>query len=338
MKTTTVLVVDDSSTMRAFLSGALEKVKGIQVVGTAGGADEARTLIRDLNPDVVTLDIEMPGLSGTDFLREIMADAPRPVVMLSGLTAKGAAASVDALRIGAVDCFPKPRVASSAELAVIIDRLARILKSAVARLAARPGGAATAIVCEPFAWNGRIVAIGADVSHTAMLFDLLATMPADGPPVFVHMQVHPDLLPGIAARLAEAVRPHVLHCADGLSIAPGHIYLVAPDGPQLTIDRLPGGTIGLRHDPARHDRKPSIAGLFATLAAADARQTLGILVGDTGTASLAAAAIMRKGGGLTITPASDGDRAGYELASTYARQPIAAAALGHALLDRCRTG
>ena len=344
MKTTTVLVVDDSLTMRAFLSGALESVKGIQVVGTAGGADEARTLIRDLDPDVVTLDIEMPGLSGTDFLSEIMASAPRPVVMLSAFTERGAAASVDALRLGAIDCFPKPRIASSAELPVIIDRLARILKGATARLAARSGGTASftpvplpapPVACPPFAWNGRIVAIGADASHTARLFDLLARLPADGPPVLVHQQVHPDLLDGIAGQLAGLVRPRVLRCADGQAILPGHVYLVPTDGPQLAVDRWPGGTIVLRPDPARPDRQPSVAGLFAALTAANARQSLGILLGAEGNAASAAAAVLRARGGLTITPLAD---AGYELASAYASQPVAAAALAAGLLDRCRTG
>ena len=101
-----VLVVDDSITMRALFSSALERSGDLIVVGAAANADEARDMIVELKPDVVTLDIEMPGMNGIDFLEEIMTTKPMPVVMLSTLTQKGAEVTLKALEIGAVDCFP----------------------------------------------------------------------------------------------------------------------------------------------------------------------------------------------------------------------------------------
>ncbi|KAK0350635.1 hypothetical protein LTR94_028229, partial [Friedmanniomyces endolithicus] len=109
MAGTRVLVVDDSLTMRALISGALERIPGVEVVGMADGAAEARSLVESAHPDVMTLDVEMPGMSGLDYLAEIMETKPMPVIMFSTRTQEGAAESIEALRLGAIDCFPKPK-------------------------------------------------------------------------------------------------------------------------------------------------------------------------------------------------------------------------------------
>src|SRR3546814_9142385 len=103
---TRVLVVDDSITMRALFTDVLERSRGISVVGAAANADEARDMIAELKPDVLTLDVEMPGKSGLEFLEELMESKPRPVVLLSTLTQQGAQTTFKALELGAVDCFP----------------------------------------------------------------------------------------------------------------------------------------------------------------------------------------------------------------------------------------
>ena len=125
-----VLVVDDSLTMRVLISGALERIKGVQVVGAADGAAEARKMVDQYRPEVMTLDVEMPGMSGLEYLAEIMEERPMPVIMFSTRTAAGAAESVEALRLGAIDCFPKPKVAVQAELDAIIGKLGKRIKSA----------------------------------------------------------------------------------------------------------------------------------------------------------------------------------------------------------------
>ena len=130
MADTKVLVVDDSLTMRALISGALERIPSVKVVGLADGAAEARDMVRDLRPDVMTLDIEMPGMSGLEYLAEIMGSQPMPVIMFSTRTTAGAEDSVEALRLGAVDCFPKPKVASPKELDAIIAKLGKRIKAA----------------------------------------------------------------------------------------------------------------------------------------------------------------------------------------------------------------
>ncbi|WP_422247625.1 response regulator [Sphingobium sp.] len=115
MTKTKVLVVDDSTTMRALFSLTLERCKDLVVVGAAANADEAEQMIAELRPDVLTLDVEMPGRNGLEFLGDLMASRPMPVVMLSTLTQKGADVSLRALELGAVDCVPKPLQATQAE-------------------------------------------------------------------------------------------------------------------------------------------------------------------------------------------------------------------------------
>lgn len=138
MAVTKVLVVDDSITMRALFSNALERSKDIVVVGAADGADEARAMIAELRPDVLTLDVEMPGMNGIDFLAELMETRPIPVVMLSTLTQKGADISLRAIELGAVDCFPKPQRATPDEFEKISAKLCKtVITAAKTNLAAR---------------------------------------------------------------------------------------------------------------------------------------------------------------------------------------------------------
>ncbi|MEK6638579.1 MAG: response regulator, partial [Pseudomonadota bacterium] len=125
-----VLVVDDSITMRALFSDVLERTRGIQVIGAARDASEARDLIGELKPNILTLDVEMPGMNGLDFLEEIMSSKPMPVIMLSTLTKKGAESSMRAFELGAVECFPKPQHATPAEFDKIADKLGKLILAA----------------------------------------------------------------------------------------------------------------------------------------------------------------------------------------------------------------
>ena len=108
MRNTRVLIVDDSALIRALFCDVLDNARGIDVCGVAANADEARDKIAELRPDVLTLDNEMPGTSGLDFLAEVMAEYPTPVIMLSSLTQEGNAISKRAMELGAAYCFPKP--------------------------------------------------------------------------------------------------------------------------------------------------------------------------------------------------------------------------------------
>ena len=185
MAATRVLVVDDSLTMRALLSGALERIPNVEVVGLADGAAEAREMRAAFHPDVMTLDVEMPGMSGIDYLAEIMDTKPMPVIMFSTRTTDGAAETIEALRLGAIDCFPKPKVAAPAELDAIISKLAKRLKSA-RKADLKPAKAATAPpAIAPIDWNGRMLVIGGDSSSTSAMFDLFGQFSENCAPTLV---------------------------------------------------------------------------------------------------------------------------------------------------------
>jgi two-component system chemotaxis response regulator CheB len=337
MASTKVLVVDDSLTMRALISGALERIPNVEVVGMADGAAEAREMVARLKPHVMTLDVEMPGMSGIEYLAEIMAENPMPVIMFSTRTTEGAAESIEALRLGAVDCFPKPRVAVPAELDVIIAKLGKRIKSATAaemRPARKPSAAAAAAATrQPIDWNGRLVVMGADASATAALFDILTAFPENCPPTLVVQHLGPGLVETMAAQLDAAVAPKVVVATNGMAIEQGHIYF-APQGEQhLAVDAWPAGKLRLlARDPVAGER-PSATLLFAAAARAAGAAAVGVLLatgsedGAVGLKALLAAS------GHAFMPATSGG--GYTLASAMAQQPTARDALPAAILKMC---
>src|SRR3546814_132385 len=178
--TVRALVVDDSPTMRALLSASLSRDPDIEVVGAASNAMEGRQLIKELDPDVITLDIEMPGMSGLDFLEKIMTLRPTPVVVVSGLTHKGAETTMRALELGAVDCYAKPQGPfNDNELAHVVRHAAR---SRIRRLERRQPVAQSHAEFRP---NGNVIAIGPSTGGVEALIQLLQHWPANCPPTMI---------------------------------------------------------------------------------------------------------------------------------------------------------
>jgi two-component system chemotaxis response regulator CheB len=280
---TRVLIVDDSVTMRALFTSALEKSSDIVVLDSACDADEARELIAQLKPDVITLDIEMPGMNGIDFLEEIMTKNPMPVIMLSTLTQKGAEISLRAMELGAVDCFPKPKQASPDEFDKISDRLCKLVVAAAGckvkkpapRPAARPAEADTG-----FKWNGSIVAMAASTGGVEAYLDCLAAYPANCPPTIILQQMEEGLSLSFASKLNKSIAAEVKLAEDGQKLEQGIVYVAADPMTHVVVDRWPGGTIRLLpRDPVKGFR-PSADLLFAALAkTAGTRGIAAILTG-----------------------------------------------------------
>lgn len=296
-----VLVVDDSLTMRVLISGALERIKGVQVVGAADGAAEARKMVDQYRPEVMTLDVEMPGMSGLEYLAEIMEERPMPVIMFSTRTAAGAAESVEALRLGAIDCFPKPKVAVQAELDAIIGKLGKRIKSA--RNADLKRGKATRSRKGPVAdinWNGRLLAIGADAANTQALFDLFQNFPANCPPTLVVQQMSPGLLSPMIEQLREQIAPKVVEATDGMKVEQGTIYFAPQGDTHMVVDTWPNGSLRLLARESVAGERPSISLLFASVAKAAGGNGLGVLLAlddEDGSAGLRA---MLAGGAYAI--------------------------------------
>jgi len=297
-----VLVVDDSLTMRALFSSALERSKDIVVVGAAGDAAEARQLIEELRPNVLTLDVEMPGMNGLDFLAEIMDKKPMPVIMLSTLTHKGGDVSLRALEIGAVDCFPKPARATPDEFDKISGKLCKLVIAASKTnvLAKKSEAKEAKGVVRDYRYDGAVIGIAGGMGGPDAAVEMLARFPANCPPTILIQPMDEGLLVPFGAKLARAVAPEVKMAADGMPLQEGHIYVAGVSTHHVVVDRWPGGLIRmLDRDPVAGAR-PSADMLFATLAKVAGKRAGGVILsGAGGDGAAGLATIAQVGGRVT---------------------------------------
>lgn len=318
-----VLVVDDSAAMRALFSDVLDQAKNVRVVGAAANAAEARELIDELKPNVVTLDVEMPGMSGIEFLAEIMETNPLPVVMLSSLTQSGTETSLKAYDLGAVECFPKPLKATPEQFTKTVGKLGKIVLAAAnsnVRDRSRHSHAARAGDA-PFTWNGHIAAFSASMGGIEALGTLLAGYPAQCPPTVITLQAEPALVETFVTRLSGELRCAVKLARDGAQLTPGAVHIAAD--PQSHAVFEPGSPPRLRlvaRDPVDGAR-PSATLLFGTIARAGVPAVGAVLtgMGEDGAKGLK---LMRDAGCHTFAQ----DRA----TATVAEAPAAAMAAGAA--------
>jgi two-component system chemotaxis response regulator CheB len=280
-----VLIVDDSALMRALLQHRLERESDITIVGTAADAAQARQLIKALDPDVVTLDIEMPGMDGLSFLEKIMQLRPTPVILVSGATEAGASATARGLQLGAIGCIAKSQLKmNSAEgddgaLVAMVREAAKArfgpgpARSAPSRV---PGGvpAATGAAARP-----EVIVIGASTGGVEALHTVLAGFPEDCPPTLIVQHINGHFAGAIAQSFDRAVRPRVMLAESDMPLVPGTV-LLAP-GSDRHLQVAAAGSRGMRcvlreGDPVSGHR-PSVDRLFASLAS-----TLGAARGSTG--------------------------------------------------------
>lgn len=327
-----VLVVDDSVTMRAFFNAMFERDRMIDVVGTAANAEEARKLMIQLRPNVVTLDIEMPGMSGLDFLSEIMEERPTPVIMLSSLTHKGAEASFEALERGAVDCFPKPTSTSRDEFAQKLCALVVASANGSGRAGRyarnaqpRPGPAQTGATPQAFDWNGRIVTMSASTGGVDALLQLLPTLPANCPPIVINLQLEPEFVAPLLQRLKSRCRARVMLVEDGRKLEPGLIQIVTDPESHAVIDRWPEPVVRLLRSNPVNGVRPSASLLFATAARTAGAHAVGVMLTGIGTDGVAGLKALRVAGGHTISQDSR--------TSLVDQAPAAARAAGAVELD-----
>ncbi len=302
MARTRVLIVDDSSTMRALIRHALSGDPAIEIVGEAPDPAEARQKIKLLDPDVVTLDIEMPGMNGLEFLEKIMRLRPTPVIMVSTLTQPGADATISALEIGAFDCVGKPGREGGDTLA----RLPELVRQAhAARGVISSGGARIAAPkrAETFANKSRwpdLVAIGSSTGGVEALLQLLPRFPADTPPVLIVQHLPATFTASFAARLDRACPAKVVVPKSGETIARGHVYL-APGGQHLSVRRL-GGSLAcaLREDDPVQGHRPSVDVMMNSVAECASGRAAGVILTGMGRDGADGLLAMAKAGHRTL--------------------------------------
>lgn len=271
-----VLVVDDSATMRRLIRTGIEADPRIQVVGEAGDAREARDAVKALQPDAMTLDVEMPGMSGIEFLERLMRARPMPVIMLSTLTSAGSEASVRALSLGAVDCVEKPRFGDARETFAQLTKM--LLVAADARVHRTPDTLPQPPRRPDWRWNGRWILIGSSTGGVEALETVLRVFPRDCPPTLITQHMPAQFLTSFAARLNSAMAPTVQLAATGQRPEQGQV-LIAPGG-ETHLRLAPDGlTLELSNAPKRSGHRPSVDEMFASARPHAKRMIAAILTG-----------------------------------------------------------
>lgn len=300
------LVIDDSPSMRMMLRRLLTADPGIEVVGTLSDPDSAGGVIAQLKPDVVTLDVDMPGTDGLTFLARLMTAQPMPVVMCSSLTARGAEVSIEALRLGAFDCVPKPSGDPDA-VALAADVLRETVKAAgrsrIRRSAPERNPAPTAPVRRStgsgLASSNAVIAIGASTGGVEALFGILGALPADCPPILIVQHMPAAFTAGFASRLDRNSALDVVHAVDRTPIKRGTAY-IAPGG-NRHMEVVPGNPphIRLVEGPPTSGHRPSVDRLFHSIASLG-RPMVGVILTGMGRDGADGLAAMRRAGARTI--------------------------------------
>ena len=294
MAKTRVIVVDDSALVRSLLTEIINRQPDMVCVGAAADPLVAREMIRELNPDVITLDVEMPRMDGIDFLSKLMRLRPMPVVMVSTLTERGAEVTMKALELGAVDFVAKPKIGIADGLRLLAEDITdkvRIASKATIRkhhapAPAAPGAPAAAKPAMP-ASVGRlstekIIFIGASTGGTEATKEVLVNLPPDCPAVVITQHMPPGFTKSYAARLDGLCRISVKEAQDGERILPGHAY-IAPGGLHLSVERSGANYIARvqEGDPVNRHR-PSVEVLFKSAARVVGPNALGIMLTGMG--------------------------------------------------------
>ncbi len=306
-----VLIVDDSAVVRQILTEILSRDVGIEVVGSAADPLLAREKIKRLNPDVVTLDVEMPRMDGLSFLENLMRLRPTPVVMISSLTERGADTTLQALALGAVDFVSKPKLDVARGLESYAEEIIGKVKAASkarVRSLARATPAKITLEAQPaasgsrmsFRTTDRLIAIGSSAGGTEALRVVLEGMPADAPAVVMTQHLPASFSSAFADRLDRHSAMSVREATDGEAILPGHAYL-PPGGQHLRVIR-DGARWRCRVDdgPAVNRHKPAVDVLFRSVAANAGPNAVGAILtgmGDDGARGLLE---MREAGAATL--------------------------------------
>lgn len=298
-----VLVVDDSALIREVLTRMLSRDGDIDVVGTATDPIDAREKIKQLNPDVVTLDIEMPNMNGLAFLEKLMRLRPTPVVMVSTLTKKGASETLLALELGAVDFVAKPSAEFAGGIdafgAGLRDKIRAAAKSDVRGQASRVDAPKVAIRTAA-APDGALIAIGASTGGVEAIRTVLTNMPADCPPIVIAQHMPAGFTGRFAARLDELCALKVAEAEDRMPLLPGHAY-VAPGDFHLRVERSSGQLkCRLGQDGLESGHRPSVDVLFTSVAKTVGAMAVGAILTGMGRDGARGLKLMREAGAYTV--------------------------------------
>ena len=299
-----VLVVDDSALVRSLLSQIINQQADMTCIGAANDPLMAREMIRSLDPDVITLDIEMPHMDGIEFLERLMRLRPMPVLMVSTLTERGADATLRALALGAVDFVAKPRLAGGEGLnslaPEIVEKIRVAATARVKRSVLLPMTTPMASVRLGRVPAGQLICIGASTGGTEAIREILTHLPMDTPGVVITIHMPAGFTTSYAARLNSVCPMTVKEAVDGEPILPGHAYL-APGGRQFGVARKGSTYVAIVEDGELVNRhKPSVAVLFNSVASEVKANAIGVMLTGMGSDGAQAMRTMRDAGSYNL--------------------------------------
>jgi len=318
-----VLIVDDSALIRQMMEKMLASDPAIEVVGTAQDPYIAREKIKKLNPDVITLDVEMPRMDGLTFLSNLMRLRPMPVVMVSSLTEKGAETTLRALEMGAIDFVTKPKidlansfdtyaeqiiekvkVAANANVSQI-ERRARLNLDQILDRKIDPKLSADAVIKKTsgrkqFRTTGKIVAIGASTGGTEAIREILSVLPADAPGIVISQHIPEGFSTAFARRMNENSQMVVYEAKDGQQILPGHVYIAPGDRHLLVVRNGAQYNCRLSDGPPVNRHRPSVDVMFRSIAENVGPNAIGVILTGMGKDGALGLQEIRDNGGTTI--------------------------------------
>ena len=303
-----VLVVDDSALIRALLKEIIQADPELELVGQAPDAYVARDLIKQLNPDVLTLDVEMPRMDGLTFLEKLMHGRPMPVVMISSLTEQGSEATFRAMELGAVDFVAKPKLGIREGMQAYAEEICYKIKAAsLARLIPRSAKPVMPVddaprsgVPRPIIGTEKLIAIGASTGGTEAIKDVLLGLPADSPGIVITQHMPPGFTRSFAERLNRMTRLNVVEAKGGERILPGHAFL-APGDKHLLVERSGANYVTRLSDaePVRR-HKPAVDPMFRSVAQCAGRNVIACLLTGMGKDGAQGMLEIRQAGGYTV--------------------------------------
>jgi two-component system chemotaxis response regulator CheB len=301
-----VLTVDDSALMRQVLATLLSKDPDIEVIGSAPDPFIAREKIKALNPDVITLDVEMPKMDGLTFLEKLMRGHPMPVVMVSSLTEVGCQTTLRAMELGAVDFITKPKIDLREGMEEVAqDLIAKVKAAAQAKVrgkGVRGNGIAAPLMPEAamIKTTDTIIAIGASTGGTEAVKDVLKALPPNTPPILITQHMPEHFTKTWANRMNSLCRISVKEAEDGDSVLPGHA-LVAPGSYHMTLIRSGARySVRINQDPPVNRHRPSVDVTFASVAQYAGTNAIGVILTGMGGDGAKEMLTMKQAGAFTI--------------------------------------
>lgn len=297
-----VLCVDDSALVRGLMTEIINSRPDMEVVATAPDPLVARELIKQHNPDVLTLDVEMPRMDGLDFLEKLMRLRPMPVLMVSSLTQRGSEVTLRALELGAVDFVAKPTLGIRDGLLEYAEAIADKIRAAARsrpRSAARQPAARLQLL-RPLSSTEKLIIVGASTGGTEAIRTLLQPLPSDSPAVLITQHMPPGFTRSFAERLNHLCAMTVIEAVGGERVLPGHVY-IAPGDRHLRLARSGANYVTALDDSEPVNRhRPSVDVLFRSAAAAAGKNAIGVILTGMGRDGAAGMLAMHEAGAHTL--------------------------------------